>query len=242
MLRGIDTRQATRLVVLLLLRIMVSIIYRIQYMTMLIPEIEAFLQCQTPESWIEWALEHPEELLLDHANCEKKAAGTALTLMFRYPEREELLQHLSRLAREELRHFEQVTAIMKKRGMRYRQITASSYAQRLHKHAAKQEPEKLIDSLIILAFIEARSCERFYRLAPHLDEELGRFYTSLLKSEARHFEGYLRMAERYAKQPIAERVAFFADVEREAILAEDEVFRFHSGVPKSQLAVAAAGA
>lgn len=202
--------------------------------SMLIPEIEAFLQCQTPLSWIEWALEHPEELLLDHANCEKKAAGTALTLMFRYPEREELLQHLSRLAREELRHFEQVTALMKKRDMRYRQITASIYAQRLHKHVAKQEPQKLIDSLIVLAFIEARSCERFYRLAPHLDEELGRFYTSLLKSEARHFEGYLRMAELYAKQPIAERVAFFAQVERDAILMEDDVFRFHSGVPAAK--------
>ncbi len=207
---------------------MVRILYLCQYMSMLIPEIEAFLQCQTPQSWIDCALDHPEELLLDHANCEKKAAGTALTLMFRYPE----LQHLSRLAREELRHFEQVTAIMKKRGMRYRQITASSYAQRLHKHAAKQEPEKLIDSLIILAFIEARSCERFYRLAPFLDEELGRFYTSLLKSESRHFEGYLRMAQLYAKQPIDQRVAFFAEVEREAILTEDEVFRFHSGVPR----------
>ena len=198
---------------------------------MLIPEVEAFLQCQTPQSWIDWALQHPEELLLDHANCEKKAAGTALTLMFRYSEREELQQHLSRLAREELRHFEQVTALMKKRGIRYRQITASSYAQRLHQHMARQEPDKLIDTLIILAFIEARSCERFYRLAPHLDEELGRFYTSLLKSESRHFEGYLGMAERYAKGPISERVAFFAEVERDAILAEDTVFRFHSGVP-----------
>lgn len=198
---------------------------------MLIPEVEAFLQCQTPQSWIDWALQHPEELLLDHANCEKKAAGTALTLMFRYSEREELQQHLSRLAREELRHFEQVTALMKKRGIRYRQITASSYAQRLHQHMARQEPDKLIDTLIILAFIEARSCERFYRLAPHLDEELGRFYTSLLKSESRHFEGYLGMAERYAKGPIGERVAFFAEAERDAILAEDTVFRFHSGVP-----------
>jgi len=199
---------------------------------MLIPEIEAFLQCQTPQSWIECALEHPEELLLDHANCEKKAAGTALSLMFRYAEREELQQYLSRLAREELRHFEQVTALMKKRGMRYRQLSPSSYAQRLHKHIASQEPDKLIDNLIVLAFIEARSCERFYRLAPYLDEELGRFYTSLLKSESRHFEGYLRMAQLYAKHPIEERIAFFADVEREAILTEDTLFRFHSGVPK----------
>ncbi len=199
---------------------------------MLIPEIEAFLQCQTPQSWIECALDQSQVLLLDHANCEKKAAGTALSLMFRYAEREELQQYLSRLAREELRHFEQVTALMKKRGIRYRQLSASSYAQRLQQHIAKQEPEKLIDTLIVLAFIEARSCERFYRLAPHLDEELGRFYTSLLKSESRHFEGYLRMAKLYAKQPIDERIAFFAEVERQAILTEDTEFRFHSGVPK----------
>lgn len=201
---------------------------------MLIPEIEAFLQCQTPQSWIECALDQSHVLLLDHANCEKKAAGTALSLMFRYADREELQQYLSRLAREELRHFEQVTALMKKRGIRYRQLSASSYAQRLQQHIAKQEPEKLIDTLIVLAFIEARSCERFYRLAPHLDEELGRFYTSLLKSESRHFEGYLRMAKLYAKQPIDERIAFFAEVERQAILTEDTEFRFHSGVPKPQ--------
>lgn len=201
---------------------------------MLIPEIEAFLQCQTPQSWIECALDQPQVLLLDHANCEKKAAGTALSLMFRYAEREELQQYLSRLAREELRHFEQVTALMKKRGIRYRQLSASSYAQRLQQHIAKQEPEKLIDTLIVLAFIEARSCERFYRLAPYLDEELGRFYTSLLKSESRHFEGYLRMAKLYAKQSIDQRVAFFAEVEREAILTEDAEFRFHSGVPQQR--------
>lgn len=211
---------------------MAHIHHRLQYLSMLIPEIEAFLQCQTPQSWVECALDHPEELLLDHANCEKKAAGTALSLMFRYAEREDMQQYLSRLAREELRHFEQVTALMKKRGIGYRQLGPSHYAQRLHQHIAKQEPDKMIDSLIVLAFIEARSCERFYRLAPYLDEELGRFYTSLLKSESRHFEGYLRMAELYAKQPIDERVAFFAEIEREAILTEDAVFRFHSGVPK----------
>ncbi len=210
-------------------------------MSMLIPEIEAFLQCQTPQGWIDWALKHPEELLLDHANCEKKAAGTALSLMFRYAEREEMQQYLSRLAREELRHFEQVTALMKKRGMRYRQLSPSNYARRLQQHVAPQEPDKLIDTLIVLAFIEARSCERFYRLAPHLDEELGRFYTSLLKAEARHFEGYLRMAELYAKQPITERIAFFAEIEQAAILTEDTEFRFHSGVPKVQPATALTG-
>lgn len=210
--------------------------YSLQYILMLIPEIEAFLQCQTPQSWITCALDQLDLLLLDHANCEKKAAGTALSLMFRYAEREELQQYLSRLAREELRHFEQVTALMKKRGIGYRQLSASSYAQRLQQHIAKQEPVKLIDTLIVLAFIEARSCERFYRLAPYLDEELGRFYTSLLKSESRHFEGYLSMAQLYAKQSIDARVAFFAEIEREAILTEDTEFRFHSGVPKLQQA------
>lgn len=197
---------------------------------MLIPEIEAFLLCQTPVAWVEQALKHPEELLIDHANCEKKAAGTALTLMFRYAEKEELQQKMSRLAREELRHFEQVTAIMKKRGIKYRQLSASEYAKRLHQHVRAQEPGKLIDTLIIGAFIEARSCERFYRLLPHLDAELEKFYRSLLKSEARHYQDYLKLAQQYSKEPIDARVAFFAEQERAAIFTEDTVFRFHSGV------------
>lgn len=197
----------------------------------MIPEVEAFLLCQTPQAWIEHALQHPEVLLIDHANCEKKAAGTALTLMFRYAEKEDLQQKMSRLAREELRHFEQVTAIMKKRDIRYRQLSASEYAKRLHQHARVQEPGRLIDTLIIGAFIEARSCERFYRLLPFLDEGLATFYRSLLKSEARHFQDYLKLAQQYSKESIEERVAFFAEKEREAIQTRDETFRFHSGVP-----------
>ncbi|MDM7857075.1 tRNA-(ms[2]io[6]A)-hydroxylase [Thiopseudomonas acetoxidans] len=197
---------------------------------MLIPEIEAFLLCPTAQTWIDQALQHPEELLIDHANCEKKAAGTAVTLMFRYAEKEELQQKMSRLAREELRHFEQVTALMKKRGIKYRQITASEYAKRLHQHIRRQEPGRLIDTLIIGAFIEARSCERFYRILPFLDAELERFYRSLLKTEARHFQDYLQLAQQYSKEPIGERVAFFAEQERLAICADDRVFRFHSGV------------
>lgn len=197
----------------------------------MIPEVEAFLLCQTPQAWIDWALQHPEELLIDHANCEKKAAGMALTLMFRYAEKEELQQKMSRLAREELRHFEQVTAIMQKRGISYRQLSASEYAKRLHQHVNVQEPARLIDTLIIGAFIEARSCERFYRLLPFLDEGLAKFYRSLLKSEARHFEDYLQLAQQYSRKSIDGRVAFFAEKEREAIFTADVKFRFHSGVP-----------
>lgn len=196
----------------------------------LLPEIEQFLLCPTPQAWIEQALQHPEILLIDHANCEKKAAGTALTLLFRHVEKEALQYKLSRLAREELRHFEQVAAIMKKRGIAYRPISASLYAQRMHAHIRKNEPARLVDTLIVGAFIEARSCERFYKLAPYLDEELAHFYRSLLKSEARHYQDYLKMAQQYADGPIEERVSFFAAREKEAILTPDTEFRFHSGV------------
>ncbi|UVE19467.1 tRNA isopentenyl-2-thiomethyl-A-37 hydroxylase MiaE [Pseudomonas sp. LS44] len=195
----------------------------------LLPEIENFLLCPTPDAWIAQALANQDLLLIDHANCEKKAASTAITLLFRYVEKADLQDKLSRLAREELRHFEQVAALMKKRGVRYRPVSASHYAQRLHKHMRSSEPHKLIDTLIVGAFIEARSCERFFRLAPHLDEELGKFYRSLLKSEARHYQGYLQMAQAYTDGPIDERIAYFAEVEREAILTPDTEFRFHSG-------------
>ncbi|MDM8350735.1 tRNA isopentenyl-2-thiomethyl-A-37 hydroxylase MiaE [Pseudomonas sp. sp1636] len=195
----------------------------------LLSEIEAFLLCPTPDAWIAQALQNQDVMLIDHANCEKKAASTALTLLFRYIEKADLQYNLSRLAREELRHFEQVAALMKKRGIAYRPVSAALYAQRLHKHMRTSEPHKLVDTLIVGAFIEARSCERFFRLAPHLDEELGQFYRSLLKSEARHYQGYLKMARDYAGEPIDERVAYFAEVERDAILTPDKEFRFHSG-------------
>lgn len=193
--------------------------------------IESFLLCRTPNAWINQALQHPEILLIDHANCEKKAASTALNLMYRYVSNMELLNKMSRLAREELRHFEQVLAIMQRRKIPYRQITASRYAAELRKHVRPADPEKLIDTLIIGAIIEARSCERFESLAPHLDDELKKFYESLLKSESRHFQDYLSLAKKAAgKANIDERVQFFLEVDRDLIERPDEEFRFHSGI------------
>lgn len=210
--------------------------------TMTLPaDLLAFLACPTPDAWVEQALQHPEELLIDHANCEKKAASTALNLMFRYIDKPELLQKMSRLAREELRHFEQVTALMHKRGVVYRGLSASHYAQRLRQHVRTVEPGRLVDTLIVGAFIEARSCERFARLAPHLDPELGDFYRSLLKSEARHYQDYLKLARAYADGPIDERVAFFAEVEAAAVVEDDREFRFHSGAPAAAPAILASG-
>lgn len=193
--------------------------------------ITDFLLCHTPKAWIDRALQEQALMLVDHANCEKKAASTALGLMYRHVDCDELLNKLSRLAREELRHFEQVIAIMKKRGVTYEHVTASRYAAGLHNHAAKRDPERLVDTLIMGAIIEARSCERFSALAPHLDPVLQKFYLSLLKSESRHFMDYLALARKYAQSPIDERVQFFLERERELIEGEDQEFRFHSGVP-----------
>lgn len=197
--------------------------------------IDDFLPCKTPQLWLERAAKELEILLIDHANCEKKAASTALNLLYRYTDSDELLQKMSRLAREELRHFEQVASIMSRRNIPYRQLSASRYASGLHELVSKKEPEKLVDTLIVGALIEARSCERFAALAPLLDEELASFYMSLLKSEARHFQDYLKLAERAAEGSIAARVDLFRQREKELIESLDEQFRFHSGVPASQI-------
>ncbi len=194
--------------------------------------IRAFLPCATPQAWIEAALSNPEELLIDHAHCEKKAASTALALLYRYPGHGELLQRMSRLAREELRHFEQVVALMVARGVAYRHLPAGRYAGALHELVRSAEPGRLVDTLVVGALIEARSCERFAALAPCLDDELARFYRSLLRSEARHFQDYLALAGTVGGAGEVEaRVAVFAARERELIQAPDTQFRFHSGPP-----------
>ncbi len=198
-------------------------------------ELINFLPCQTPDAWLEAALQRQDILLINHAFLEKCAARTALNLMFTYPDKPELQRKMSRLAREELVHFEQVIKIINKRGLVYRGLKPSRYAGLMNVEIRKPSHERLVDSLIIGAFIEARSCERFAKLAPHLDAELAKFYTSLLRSEARHYKDYLTLAQTYSKTPIDDRIAFFAEVERNAIESEDDQFRFHSGVPSEKL-------
>lgn len=192
--------------------------------------IKDFLLCETPDAWVQAALKHPDLLLLDHANCEKKAAGSALNLMYRYVDDFDLLNKMSRLAREELRHFEQVLALMQARNIPYQQITPGRYAAELRKPVRTFEPGRLIDTLIVGAIIEARSCERFEKLAPHLDEELQKFYLSLLKSEARHYQDYLTLAQKASSEAIDARVHTFLLLDKQLVEAGDEEFRFHSGV------------
>ena len=198
--------------------------------------IDAFLDTPTPERWLDAARKRLPELLLDHANCELKAASTALGFLYRYPERTALAQRMSRLAREELRHFEQVRSIMEEMNIPFARLTASRYAGALRDAARSEEPFKLLDMLLIGALIEARSCERFARLVPRLPEKLGRFYGGLLASEARHFEHYIAFAKSecgLAEDEIDIRLDELKTVEAGLITAPDTEFRFHSGTPQT---------
>ena len=198
------------------------------------PRIATFLDAPTPDAWIDEALERLPELLLDHANCELKAASTALGFLYRYPDRSQLAQRMSRLAREELRHFEQVRSIMEEMNIVFERLTASRYAGRLRDAARSDEPGKLVDMLLVGALIEARSCERFARLAPRLPETLGRFYAGLLASEARHFEHYIQFARQEAGGDdvcIDSRLEELKELEAQLVSEPDPQFRFHSGVP-----------
>ena len=196
-------------------------------------ELMDFLPCPTPEAWIVEAMKQEEILLLNHCYLEQCAARSALGLIFRCPDKPDVLIKMSKLAREELRHFEKVLELLIRRGYRYKILKPSRYAGLLNTEVRKSEPGQLVDTLIVGAYIEARSCERFAALAPHVDEELATFFHSLLKSEARHYKDYLTLAQNYAAEPIDDRVAFFGKIERTAIESPDDLFRFHSGVPPS---------
>lgn len=210
----------------------------IKYDELMQPVI-AFLGCETPKAWLDEALNNLPLLMQDHANCEKKAAGTAMNLMFRYSFFTDLQIKLAQLVREEMLHYEQVLEFMTKRGQKWEALSAGRYAGVLRKEIRTYEPEALVDVLVIGAFVEARSCERFYALAALVDEELGRYYRYLLKSESRHYEDYLTLALDVAKtakmkdpqEDIQGRIEHIREVEKNLILEPDRLFRFHSGVP-----------
>jgi len=253
----------------------------------LLQPILKFLQCETPETWIEEA-KKPENLpiiLRDHLACELKAGQTAMFLIRKYavdkesskvlfewfqpyedflyrkkgdlkslanknnltkailpksnsskgksPYSQDLIDKMVLLIKEELHHFYQVLEIMVNRDIPFDGITAGRYAKGMMKHVTTYEPNALIDKLIIGAYIEARSCERFAKLAPHLDDDLNKFYVSLLRSESRHYQDYLSLAEQVAGEgnSINERIVYFGKVEAELINTPDEDFKFHSGIP-----------
>lgn len=190
------------------------------------------LRAATDSKWFDVACERWQELLVDHANCEKKAASTALSLIFTYADDLDLTSRLSRLAREELRHFEQVQKYMLDAGVAFMRLTPSRYAEGLRRAVRRNEPGRLLDLLLCGALIEARSCERFFGLVPRLDEPLGSFYRGLAESEARHQSLYLWLAERRANAAeVQTRLAELSEIEAELATSPDTQFRFHSGTP-----------
>jgi len=190
----------------------------------------------TPRSWAEHAAREGRLLLVDHANCEKKAASTALALMFAYPEDTALSLALARLAREELRHFEQVQKLMQQLDVPTVRLSPGRYAGALRAQLAAAEPQRKLDLLLCGALIEARSCERFEVLAPLLHPPLADFYAALAESERRHAGLYLQLAEGQVGEEVGRarlhaRLRELAVVESGLIAGPDQDFRFHSGVP-----------
>jgi len=195
------------------------------------------LRVPTPAAWTLAACESKDTLLIDHANCEKKAASTALALMFAYAEDLELTDRMSRLAREELRHYEQVAKLIRSSGVTPQRLAPGRYAERLRRLVSKSEPQREVDLMICGAFIEARSCERFEALGAVIGAPLGDLFQGLHNAEARHYRVYLDLARRAAKRmglsasSWEARVLEFAELEAQLITSPDPVFRFHSGPP-----------
>jgi tRNA-(ms[2]io[6]A)-hydroxylase len=180
-----------------------------------------WLAAPTRPEWLEQALAHPDTLLIDHAHCERKAAGAALQLMFRYPSDGELAAAMSPLAREELEHFERVHALLERRGIPLRPLAAPPYGAALAALVRREEPRRMLDSFLVAGLIEARSHERMALLAHHSpDPELRALYADLLASEARHFGLYWVLCERrWPRRQVEERLETLAAAEA-GLLAE----------------------
>jgi tRNA-(ms[2]io[6]A)-hydroxylase len=188
------------------------------------------LQSTSPDRWFDHVREHLDELLIDHAHCEKKAAGTAMNLLFAYVENEDLCREMTEIVAEELAHFHLVLDILRARGIAWRRIKPSDYGRKLNDLVRKHEPQKAIDRLLVAAIIEARSCERFGILRERLDDaELASFYDSLFESEARHHSTYVRLAKYFADDDaIRDRLAELAGEEAKIVAEGEALPRMHS--------------
>ena len=189
------------------------------------------LASQTVPEWLPRAEAHLDEVLLDHAHCEKKAAGAAVKMLFSYPHHRFLQEPLAELAREELEHFQQILAVLDARGIRYETIKPSPYGMALHGSVRREEPDRLLDLLTISALIEARSCERFQILADGIgDAELSELYRSLLASEARHHGVYADLAAQLVgRGPAESRLRELAELEAEIVARPCDWVRLHAG-------------
>ena len=188
------------------------------------------LQSTTDARWLRQVDEHLDEVLIDHAHCEKKAAGTALNLIFHYVEDVELCREMTEIVNEELEHFHLVIDLLARRGVKFRRLKPSQYGRKLNDLVRKQEPQRAVDRLLVAGIIEARSCERFQALSEHVDDdELATFYRSLFESEARHHATYTRLAMHFApEKEVMRRLDELAAAEAAIIAEGEELPRMHS--------------
>jgi tRNA 2-(methylsulfanyl)-N6-isopentenyladenosine37 hydroxylase len=188
------------------------------------------LQSETDERWLRQVDENLDEVLIDHAHCEKKAAGTALNLIFHYVEDVELCREMTEIVNEELEHFHMVIDLLARRGVRLRRLKPSQYGRKLNDLVRKQEPQRAVDRLLVAGLIEARSCERFQALSEHVqDEELATFYRSLFESEARHHATYTRLAMHFAPElEVMRRLDELAAAEAAIVAEGEDLPRMHS--------------
>ena len=188
------------------------------------------LQSSTAQRWLAQVDEHLEEILIDHAHCERKAAGTAMSLLAAYVEQVELGREMIVIVNEELDHYKQVVDLLARRAIRFRRQVPSSYGKRLNELVRSQEPGRAVDRLLVAGLIEARSCERFDLLRRHVhDRELANFYDSLFESEARHHSTYVRLAKLFAdEQAVHARLAELSAAEANIIAEGDQLPRMHS--------------
>ena len=188
------------------------------------------LQAATPDRWLRQVEAGLDELLIDHAHCEKKAAGVAMNLIFAYVEHVALCRALADVVEEELEHFRLVLDLLARRGIPFRRVRPSRYGQRLHALISREEPRRAVDRMIVAALIEARSCERFALLRDRLaDRELATFFGTLFESEARHHTTYVRLAGLFASEEVVrERLHELAAQEAQIVTEGDDLPRMHS--------------
>ncbi|NBW97030.1 MAG: tRNA-(ms[2]io[6]A)-hydroxylase [Planctomycetia bacterium] len=188
------------------------------------------LQSASTARWLAQVDAGLDDVLVDHAHCEKKAAGVAMNLLFSYVDHGALARAMTEIVNEELEHFRLVLDLLERRGVPFKKLSPSSYGPRLHELVRKEEPARAVDRLLVAGLIEARSCERFSLLAEHVDDmELRDFYRSLFESEARHHSTYVRLAcDFQPEETVRGRLHELSAREAEIIEIGDPVPRMHS--------------
>ncbi len=190
------------------------------------------LKSESTTQWLNQVDQHLDEILIDHAHCERKAATTAMNLMNSYAENRDLCREMTRIVEEELEHFEMVLCLLDERGIQFRRLAAGPYGRKLNALVGSKEPARAVDRLLVASLIEARSCERFSLLSEHVrerDPSLADFYAGLFESEARHHTTYVRLAEHFtSRQAVRSRLAQLSAEESLILTEGSELPRMHS--------------